>query len=38
MAIDKTRLYNFRNFSDTVFKFKENINFIYGENGSGKTN
>lgn len=35
--IQQIRLQNFRNFSNTTFQF-ENTNFIYGENGMGKTN
>lgn len=38
MAVKKVRLYNFRNFSDASFNFKSGINFLYGENGVGKTN
>ena len=37
MFISKILLKNFRNFSDAEFSFKNNLNFILGKNGSGKT-
>ena len=37
MYISKILLKNFRNFSDAEFCFKNNLNFILGKNGSGKT-
>ena len=38
MYISKLSLVNYRNFSNTFFKFKKGINTLIGENGSGKTN
>jgi len=37
MFISKILLKNFRNFSEAEFSFKNNLNFILGKNGSGKT-
>ncbi|MBN2281321.1 MAG: DNA replication and repair protein RecF [Candidatus Marinimicrobia bacterium] len=37
MFIHKILLKNFRNFSDSEFLFKNNLNFILGKNGAGKT-
>ncbi|MBZ4191707.1 ATP-dependent nuclease [Niabella beijingensis] len=38
MYISKVSLVNYRNFLNAKFLFKEGINTIIGENGSGKTN
>lgn len=38
MFISKLSLVNYRNFSNSCFKFNKGINTIIGENGSGKTN
>ena len=38
MIIDKALLYNYRNYSNEIFEFSPNINFIIGNNGQGKTN
>jgi len=38
MIIDSLHLANFKNYKDCSFSFSENLNFIYGENGNGKTN
>ena len=38
MILKNIRLINFRNYSDTVINFSPAINFITGDNGSGKTN
>lgn len=38
MYISKVSLINYRNFRNTKFLFREGINTIIGENGSGKTN
>jgi DNA replication and repair protein RecF len=38
MVINKIHLKNFRNYSDTVFDFSDDHNFIVGKNGVGKTN
>ncbi len=37
MFISKILLKNFRNFSNVEFSFKNNLNFILGKNGAGKT-
>lgn len=36
--ISKLQVQNFRNLSNYVFNFSENINCIFGNNGNGKTN
>lgn len=38
MHISKLSLVNYRNFANTKLVFKEGVNTIIGENGSGKTN
>jgi DNA replication and repair protein RecF len=38
MILQNIRLVNFRNYSDIIIKFSPTINFITGDNGSGKTN
>lgn len=38
MVLKKIQLKNFRNYSDTEINFNEKFNFIYGDNGHGKTN
>jgi len=38
MHISSLRIKNFRNFINAKFAFKEGVNTILGENGSGKTN
>ncbi len=38
MYISKMTIRNFRNFTNATFIFKEGINTIIGENGSGKSN
>lgn len=38
MKINSLHLNNFRNYKDVFFTFSDNINFIYGDNGQGKTN
>jgi putative ATP-dependent endonuclease of OLD family len=38
MHISKVTLRNYRNFKNSNFLFKEGVNTIVGENGSGKTN
>jgi putative ATP-dependent endonuclease of OLD family len=38
MFISKVSLVNYRNFANAQFHFKQGINTIIGENGSGKTN
>ncbi|MEI6048824.1 MAG: AAA family ATPase [Bacteroidota bacterium] len=38
MHISTLTIRNFRNFKNAEFKFKNGINTIIGENGSGKTN
>ena len=38
MHISRLRIRNFRNFRRAEFRFKNGINTIIGENGSGKTN
>ena len=37
MRIAKLKLVNFRNYSNSHFDFHRNLNFLIGENGSGKT-
>lgn len=36
--IQKLKIINYRNFSEEEFSFSEKFNYIYGKNGSGKTN
>lgn len=36
--LTKIRLFNFRNFTDSVFNFSSQISAIVGKNGTGKTN
>lgn len=38
MFIKKLKLKDFRNYSSETFEFTENLNFIIGNNGVGKTN
>ncbi len=38
MKISKLKLTNFRNYENLNLDFKNNLNIIYGENGSGKSN
>jgi len=38
MKISSLKLVNFRNYDRVELKFKDNLNIIYGNNGSGKTN
>ena len=38
MIIKSLKLVNFRNYSDLECDFTNGINFIYGNNASGKTN
>lgn len=38
MHISRVTLRNYRNFKNSNFVFKEGVNTIVGENGSGKTN
>lgn len=38
MILKKTVLRNFRNYDEHVFDFSDKFNFIYGNNGHGKTN
>jgi len=38
MIIKTLKLVNFRSYDNLLVEFKSGINFIYGENGSGKTN
>ena len=38
MHISKVSLVNYRNFKNSSFLFKEGVNTVIGENGSGKTN
>ncbi len=38
MILSKLKLSDFRNFENLNLDFSENINIIYGKNGSGKTN
>ena len=37
MIVKKIELTNFRNFKNVSFEFNNKLNFIYGDNGSGKT-
>jgi len=38
MKISSLKLVNFRNYERVELKFQDNLNIIYGNNGSGKTN
>ncbi len=38
MYISKINIKNYKNFSDSVFKFSEGMNVIIGHNNAGKTN
>ncbi len=38
MIIDQLHLVNFKNYRESSFSFSPDLNFIYGENGNGKTN
>jgi DNA replication and repair protein RecF len=38
MILEKLRLKYFKNYSDCSFNFNPKFNFIYGDNGNGKTN
>lgn len=38
MIIESLKLNNFRNFETLNIRFNKGINFLYGKNGSGKTN
>ena len=38
MHIDKIKLNNFKNYHSLNLSFNSNINFLFGKNGSGKTN
>src|SRR5680860_11569 len=38
MFISNVSIVNYKNFKNTKFSFKEGINTVLGENGSGKTN
>lgn len=38
MFLENLFLRNFKNYSSCSFKFNPGLNFIYGENGNGKTN
>lgn len=38
MILSNLRLQNFKNYSDCSFTFNHGLNFIYGDNGNGKTN
>ena len=38
MIIESLKLNNFRNFKTLNIHFTKGINFLYGKNGSGKTN
>lgn len=38
MKINKIKIRNFRNYDNALISFSDNINIIYGSNGSGKTN
>ncbi len=38
MILESLRLKNFKNYSDCSFNFSPKLNFIYGDNGNGKTN
>jgi DNA replication and repair protein RecF len=38
MFLEELQLINFKNYSNSSFSFSPGLNFIYGENGNGKTN
>src|SRR5258706_11120000 len=38
MILSSLRLQNFKNYADCSFSFNPGLNFIYGNNGNGKTN
>ncbi len=38
MLLDELQLIDFKNYSNCSFSFSPKLNFIYGENGNGKTN
>ncbi|MBW7854707.1 MAG: DNA replication and repair protein RecF [Ignavibacteriales bacterium] len=38
MILSKLRIVNFRNYPEQNFEFSSRFNFIYGDNGHGKTN
>lgn len=38
MILSSLRLQNFKNYTDFSFNFNRGLNFIYGNNGNGKTN
>jgi len=38
MIVKNLKLHNFRNLENTDLTFSSNNNFIYGKNGSGKSN
>jgi DNA replication and repair protein RecF len=38
MVLDSLHLQNFKNYSDCTINFNPGLNFIYGDNGNGKTN
>ena len=38
MYLEKIELKNFKNYESEIINFSDKINFITGENGSGKTN
>jgi len=38
MLLENLRLHNFKNYKSSALTFNPNLNFIFGENGNGKTN
>jgi DNA replication and repair protein RecF len=38
MLLESLRLHNFKNYKSSSLSFSPGLNFIYGENGNGKTN
>ncbi|MCI0450494.1 MAG: DNA replication and repair protein RecF [Chlorobi bacterium] len=38
MLLENLRLHNFKNYKSSSLTFSPNLNFIFGENGNGKTN
>lgn len=38
MILDSLRLQNFKNYTDSALVFNRGLNFIFGDNGNGKTN
>ena len=38
MILKKLYINQFRNYKETMFTFSDNVNVLYGENGTGKTN